>query len=141
MWALFVAVVLQSLLSSAAIAPLGSASSISAGLDSKRGPTSQPPAYIPQELCKCAGCLFHDKASNEAAAKKYHSFVSLADDDSSVIGEHVKDILEHNHKWVRETKQRDPDFFASLARGQSPKFLYFGCSDSRVPSSSILGLG
>jgi carbonic anhydrase len=36
--------------------------------------------------------------------------------------------------------RRDPDFFQSLARQQSPKFLWIGCSDSRVPANEIVGL-
>jgi len=34
-----------------------------------------------------------------------------------------------------------PDFFEKLGKGQAPKYLYFGCSDSRVPATDILGLG
>jgi carbonic anhydrase len=34
----------------------------------------------------------------------------------------------------------DPDFFARLARQQAPRYLWIGCSDSRVPANQILGL-
>ncbi len=37
--------------------------------------------------------------------------------------------------------ERDrPGFFESLARQQSPKYLWIGCSDSRVPANEIIGL-
>ena len=36
--------------------------------------------------------------------------------------------------------QRDPTFFAKLARQQSPEYLWIGCSDSRVPANEIVGL-
>src|SRR5579864_9480694 len=36
--------------------------------------------------------------------------------------------------------QRDPDFFARLARQQAPRYLWIGCSDSRVPANQIAGL-
>jgi carbonic anhydrase len=53
----------------------------------------------------------------------------------------VKGILENNEKWVNEKNEKDPDFFRNLARPQKPQYLYFGCSDSRVPANEILGLG
>lgn len=49
-------------------------------------------------------------------------------------------LLEQNKAWVAEMKHLDPDFFTELGKGQSPKYLYFGCSDSRVPANEILGL-
>lgn len=54
---------------------------------------------------------------------------------------HLLKILENNRKWVAETKEKDPDFFVALGKQQKPKYLYFGCSDSRVPANQILGLG
>ncbi len=54
---------------------------------------------------------------------------------------HVKSILENNRKWVSEKNKEDPEFFTNLAKPQKPKYLYFGCSDSRVPANEILGLG
>lgn len=54
---------------------------------------------------------------------------------------HLINILENNKKWVDETNKRDPDFFSNLIKPQKPKYLYFGCSDSRVPANEILGLG
>jgi hypothetical protein len=54
---------------------------------------------------------------------------------------HLKSILDNNRKWVEEKNQTDPDFFANLIKPQNPKYLYFGCSDSRVPDNEILGLG
>ncbi|MEO6287915.1 MAG: carbonate dehydratase [Dyadobacter sp.] len=50
-----------------------------------------------------------------------------------------KQLFENNKKWVAETTQADPDFFTNLANGQSPKFLWIGCSDSRVPANEITG--
>jgi hypothetical protein len=37
-------------------------------------------------------------------------------------------------------RPEDPEFFPRLARQQSPKYLWIGCSDSRVPANEILGL-
>ncbi|WBA42365.1 carbonic anhydrase [Hymenobacter canadensis] len=53
----------------------------------------------------------------------------------------IDKILENNRGWVAEMKATDPDFFNRLADGQKPKYLFIGCSDSRVPASAITGTG
>ncbi|NIJ53499.1 carbonate dehydratase [Dyadobacter arcticus] len=50
-----------------------------------------------------------------------------------------QELFENNKKWVEETNLQNPDFFTNLANGQSPKFLWIGCSDSRVPANEITG--
>jgi carbonic anhydrase len=49
------------------------------------------------------------------------------------------ELFENNKKWVAQTNQENPEFFSKLANGQSPKFLWIGCSDSRVPANEITG--
>ncbi len=46
-------------------------------------------------------------------------------------------LLEGNKTWRREKLQYDPQFFERLSKGQSPNFLWIGCSDSRVPANEI----
>ena len=53
----------------------------------------------------------------------------------------IQDILANNQRWVAERNAEDPDFFKRLANGQQPRYLFIGCSDSRVPSSNITGTG
>jgi carbonic anhydrase len=36
--------------------------------------------------------------------------------------------------------RHDPEFFARLSRQQAPRYLWIGCSDSRVPANQIVGL-
>ena len=48
-------------------------------------------------------------------------------------------LFENNKKWAEETTKENPDFFTNLAKGQSPKFLWIGCSDSRVPANQLTG--
>jgi carbonic anhydrase len=50
-------------------------------------------------------------------------------------------ILENNKKWVATKNAEDPAFFHKLANGQQPRYLFIGCSDSRVPASGITGTG
>ena len=49
-------------------------------------------------------------------------------------------MLENNRRWADDIKANQPDVFADLASGQSPETLFIGCSDSRVPANSIIGL-
>jgi len=37
-------------------------------------------------------------------------------------------------------EQQRPDYFSRLAHQQTPKYLWIGCSDSRVPANEITGL-
>jgi carbonic anhydrase len=50
------------------------------------------------------------------------------------------DLLENNRRWAKQITERDPGFFEALARQQAPKYLWIGCSDSRVPANEIVGL-
>jgi len=49
-------------------------------------------------------------------------------------------LLENNRKWAQRIVEEHPDFFATLAGQQAPKYLWIGCSDSRVPANEIVGL-
>jgi carbonic anhydrase len=46
-------------------------------------------------------------------------------------------LLENNKVWASEKVKADPDFFKHLSEQQAPKFLWIGCSDSRVPANEI----
>lgn len=52
----------------------------------------------------------------------------------------LKRLLDQNRAWAEGIKASDPDFFQTLAKQQSPTFLWIGCSDSRVPSTQLAGL-
>jgi carbonic anhydrase len=49
-------------------------------------------------------------------------------------------LFENNRAWAARIRQQDPEFFATLSHQQSPKYLWIGCSDSRVPANLIVGL-
>lgn len=52
----------------------------------------------------------------------------------------VSDLLANNRLWSERMRADDPEFFEKLSRQQAPKFLWIGCSDSRVPANQIIGL-
>lgn len=52
----------------------------------------------------------------------------------------LKHLLEKNQNWAQGMVAQDPDFFKRLAAQQKPRYLWIGCSDSRVPANQIIGL-
>jgi len=52
----------------------------------------------------------------------------------------IQALFENNRSWASAITRRDPGFFRTLSTQQSPKYLWIGCSDSRVPANEIVGL-
>ena len=52
----------------------------------------------------------------------------------------LESLFENNRLWAARMERDRPGFFASLERQQTPKYLWIGCSDSRVPANEITGL-
>lgn len=50
------------------------------------------------------------------------------------------DLLQSNLAWAEKIRANDPDFFVRLSKQQAPKYLWIGCSDSRVPATEIVDL-
>ena len=49
-------------------------------------------------------------------------------------------LLDSNRRWADQVSAHDPNFFSRLAQQQAPRFLWIGCSDSRVPATQIVDL-
>ncbi len=54
--------------------------------------------------------------------------------------EDISGLFEQNRAWARGVRAQDPEFFNKLARQQAPEYLWIGCSDSRVPANTVVGL-
>ncbi|GBL35511.1 carbonic anhydrase [Filimonas sp.] len=52
----------------------------------------------------------------------------------------LQQVFTNNESWIQEKLAIDPDYFENLAKGQSPEFLYIGCSDSRVTAEDLMGI-
>lgn len=52
----------------------------------------------------------------------------------------LKHLFDRNSTWSRQKTHDDPTFFSRLAEQQSPRYLWIGCSDSRVAANEILDL-
>ena len=56
-----------------------------------------------------------------------------------ILQDSYDDIFRNNKVWVEEKTMADPEFFSSKYATQTPKFLYIGCSDSRVTPNEMTG--
>ena len=52
----------------------------------------------------------------------------------------LRELLDQNKAWAERVRAEDPNFFKQLSMQQAPRFLWIGCSDSRVPANQIMGL-
>jgi carbonic anhydrase len=49
-------------------------------------------------------------------------------------------LFAHNRAWAAQMEAERPGFFTNLESQQKPRFMWIGCSDSRVPANQITGL-
>ncbi len=49
-------------------------------------------------------------------------------------------LLRNNREWAERVSREDPGFFERLSKQQAPKYLWIGCSDSRVPANQVVDL-
>ncbi|GAD21149.1 carbonate dehydratase [Acidovorax sp. MR-S7] len=52
----------------------------------------------------------------------------------------IDDLFVNNRTWASRMERERPGFFTDLMKQQQPKFMWVGCSDSRVPANQITGL-
>lgn len=52
----------------------------------------------------------------------------------------LHDLLERNRQWADRINAEDPGFFERLSGQQAPRYLWIGCSDSRVPANQVVDM-
>jgi carbonic anhydrase len=52
----------------------------------------------------------------------------------------IDELFASNRSWAEAITRQNPTFFDQLSKQQSPKYMWIGCSDSRVPANQITGL-
>ncbi|PWW47994.1 carbonate dehydratase [Melaminivora alkalimesophila] len=52
----------------------------------------------------------------------------------------IEELFVHNQQWAERMERERPGFFTGLLAQQQPRFMWIGCSDSRVPANQITGL-
>ena len=52
----------------------------------------------------------------------------------------IEELFVHNRAWAAQMEADRPGFFTGLLSQQKPRYMWIGCSDSRVPANQITGL-
>jgi len=52
----------------------------------------------------------------------------------------LPELFANNRAWAEGRVRDDPEFFTRLEHQQTPRYLWIGCADSRVPANEIVGL-
>jgi carbonic anhydrase len=73
--------------------------------------------------------------------------ISVGDKSEILENEEIEHIAQqeyeklfiNNRNWVKEKLSQDDQYFSKLAQGQAPKFLFIGCSDSRITANEMTG--
>ena len=52
----------------------------------------------------------------------------------------IQDLFTHNRAWATQMERDRSGFFTRLVKQQTPRYMWIGCSDSRVPANQITGL-
>ncbi|ODN84373.1 hypothetical protein, variant 3 [Cryptococcus amylolentus CBS 6039] len=59
--------------------------------------------------------------------------------NSSLAYPEMKELFDRNIKWSKRVWNKDPEFFPHHFPGQRPEIMWIGCSDARVPETTIMG--
>jgi carbonic anhydrase len=54
-----------------------------------------------------------------------------------IMEEAYQKLIQGNKLFAENKLFKDPDYFKRLSAGQTPSYLWIGCSDSRVPANEI----
>jgi carbonic anhydrase len=85
-----------------------------------------------------AGVVQNDASTDAGTSVKSRPFSSAVKPDGE--DPDIEKLFVANREWVDSVNAEDPTFFQKQAKGQAPKFLYIGCSDSRVAISKLIGV-
>jgi len=74
----------------------------------------------------------------ETLTEKTVKFQQAIDAKSKQDGPALNEILKRNQEWAAAKRKGNPTYFSDLAKRQSPRYLWIGCSDSRVPPEMLM---
>jgi carbonic anhydrase len=66
--------------------------------------------------------------------------ISLCAAGKPVNSNELHVLFAQNKAWAARMSRARPDFFTRLSQQQKPRYMWIGCSDSRVPANQITGL-
>ena len=93
-----------------------------------------PPCQCGKALCIC------ESAKKVTRIRKLGSYVNNSKYSTDKM-DPIEKILQNNREWVAQIHKDDPNYLNHAGAVHKPQYLYFGCSDARVPANLILGLG
>lgn len=100
-------------------------------------PSSQTVYMCPTSavsLMHCSPC------STSAPLRSSQKSVAQTSANNDSLSDKFSAALAKNKEWAAECSQEHPELLPTLAVGQHPEILWIGCSDSRCPETTILGL-
>ncbi|KAF3912044.1 hypothetical protein ABW21_db0201376 [Orbilia brochopaga] len=92
-----------------------------------------PPKPSTAAVEPASGVTSNGASGNSTPGKRGHKSPFTQEDP-------IEALLARNEHWSSHISQKYPELFPSLASTQKPQILWFGCSDSRVPETTILNL-
>jgi carbonic anhydrase len=84
--------------------------------------------------------LFCANHKDNAPATGSHAKTKTQTDTAADSTDRYATGLRLNKEWAAQTARDHPELFPTLANGQQPQILWIGCSDSRCPETTFLGL-
>lgn len=79
------------------------------------------------------------QSTKHSLAERVKNAVSSDDKSDSSGLDAFKLSLKTNKEWSDNVSESHPELIPTLSKGQAPPILWIGCSDSRVPETTILG--
>ncbi|KAK8108744.1 carbonic anhydrase [Apiospora sp. TS-2023a] len=106
--------------------------------------TSAAAAFAPRYYCSSSKDSSPSSSPSPPAPSSHKDSAWRKMADEKAIPHYLKQdhdrVFDHNRAWAAAQEQRDPGYFAKLSEGQTPDYLWIGCSDSRIPAEQIAGL-
>ncbi|KAL1998741.1 hypothetical protein VTN02DRAFT_5650 [Thermoascus thermophilus] len=99
----------------------------------------QPASPAPSTSTAAAATASAMMSTSASAARDINPRSSANASASSSLDRYQAGLAQ-NKDWASKTAQEYPELFPTLASGQHPEILWIGCSDSRCPETTILGL-
>ena len=99
---------------------------------------SQASCFSTLPLCQCGKALCICEPAKKAT--RVRNLVNSTKYSTDKI-DPIEKILKNNREWVAQVTKDDPNYLNHAGAVHKPQYLYFGCSDARVPANLILGLG
>ncbi|TLS22259.1 uncharacterized protein PpBr36_09845 [Pyricularia pennisetigena] len=120
---------------------IASGPSGSGAAQSPSSSSAAPPSASGQKSTTTTTTTTTSTTTNSSANASIASMADQKKEIATYLQQTHDRVFEHNRVWAAEQAKKDPEFFLKLTAGQTPEYLWIGCSDSRIPAEQITGLG